>query len=125
MTLGAGEGRVLARSWCGSGRRESQGAQLGGRGRQEQPSCFSFFLLPGPVILISGRNSPQRETAGDQCAFRLWLQPLVGWLCFLCIFYSSFRTKTKLMEFVGKKNGMKGRRGAVKELNYFFLIVVV
>lgn len=77
MTAGAGQWEggayeVAVWSW-GTG----AGAGVEGVEGREQPSCLSFFLLPGPLILISGKNSLKRDMVGNQCVFGLWLQPLV------------------------------------------------
>lgn len=65
------------RSRCSPGGLGSGGAGLGGVEGREQPSWLSFFLLPGPLILISGRNSLEKDVSGNECVCADWLQPLV------------------------------------------------
>lgn len=69
---GGARGRGAALGKWGAG-----GAGLGGVEGREQPSWLSFFLLPGPLILISGRNNLEKDVSGNECVCSDWLQPLV------------------------------------------------
>lgn len=54
------------------------------------------------------------------------LAATTGWVVVLSVYFLQFfQDKDETNGVRGKKNGMKGRRGAAKELNYFFLIAVV
>lgn len=79
------------------------GAGMEGMEGREQPPCRSFFLLPGPLILISGRNSLERDIIGNHCVCSD--SGCSHWFCNCAVdvfFKCPFSRKAKLMKLKRK-----------------------